>query len=190
MTGQDALPPSLDGVTAERSAGFAGAPDGYVRLWTPHRMAYIQSHHAQESDDECPFCRAPRLADQEALIVARGEHAFVVLNLYPYNAGHVLVCPYRHVGLYDEASDAETAEIADLTQTAMRVLRATMRCDGFNIGMNQGRLAGAGIAEHLHQHVVPRWSADANFMPIVAGTKAMPRLLGEVRDEIAAAWPR
>ncbi|MCA1942682.1 MAG: HIT domain-containing protein [Yonghaparkia sp.] len=190
MTQRDAEQPSLDGVEAEPASRFAAAPDGYERLWTPHRMAYIQSHHVQESDDECPFCRVPRETDEEALIVARGEHAFVVLNLYPYNTGHLLVCPYRHVGLYDEATEAEAAEIAALTQTAMRVLRATMRCDGFNIGMNQGRLAGAGIAEHLHQHVVPRWSADANFMPIVAGTKAMPRLLGEVRAEIAAAWPR
>jgi ATP adenylyltransferase len=190
MTRQDAERPSLDGVEAEPASRFAAAPDGYERLWTPHRMAYIQSHHVQESDDECPFCRAPRASDEEALIVARGEHAYVVLNLYPYNTGHVLVCPYRHVGLYDEATGAETAEVAALTQTAMRVLRATMRCDGFNIGMNQGRLAGAGIAEHLHQHIVPRWSADANFMPIVAGTKAMPRLLGDVRAELAAAWPR
>lgn len=188
--GEDAAPASIDDVTVERAAGFAAVPDRYARLWTPHRMAYIQSHHVEESSDECPFCRAPRLTDEQALIVARGELAYVVLNLYPYNSGHVLVCPTRHIGLYDEATEAETAEIAALTQTAMRVLRETMRCDGFNIGMNQGRLAGAGIAEHLHQHIVPRWSADANFMPIIAGTKAMPRLLGDVRDEIAAAWPR
>lgn len=190
MTDHDAERPSLGGVEAEPASGFVGVPDSYERLWTPHRMAYIQSHHAQESDDACPFCRAPDLTDEQSLIVARGELCFVVLNLYPYNSGHLLVCPYRHVGLYDEATDAEAAEIAALTQTAMRVLRATMRCEGFNIGMNQGRLAGAGIAGHLHQHIVPRWSADANFMPIIAGTKAMPRLLDEVRVQIAAAWPR
>lgn len=189
MTQQDAGRASLDGVEAEAASGFAAAPDAYARLWTPHRMAYIESHHVQESTDECPFCRAPGLPDDQALIVARGEHAYVVLNLYPYNSGHLLVCPVRHVALYDEATEAEAVEIAALTQTAMRVLRSTLRCDGFNIGMNQGRIAGAGIAGHLHQHVVPRWSADANFMPIIAGTKAMPRLLGDVREELARAWP-
>ncbi|MBH0097516.1 HIT domain-containing protein, partial [Psychrobacter sp. NZS113] len=109
--------------------------------------------------------------------------------LFPYNSGHLLVCPYRHVPLYDEATDEETAEIASLTQTAMRVLRETSKAHGFNIGMNQGALAGAGIANHLHQHVVPRWATDSNFFPIVAGTKAIPRLLGEVREELAKAWP-
>lgn len=189
MTEPDAPLPSLDGVEAEPASGFVGVTDSHARLWNPHRMVYIQSHHVQESQDECPFCRAPTLSDGDALIVARGRLAYVVLNLYPYNSGHVLVCPYRHVALYDEATDAEIAEIGALTQVAMRVLRSSLHCDGFNIGMNQGRLAGAGIAGHLHQHVVPRWSADANFMPIIAGTKSMPRLLGEVRDELARAWP-
>ncbi len=119
----------------------------------------------------------------------RGEHAYVLLNLFPYNAGHVLVCPYRHVALYDEATDEEVAEIADLTRTAMRVLRADSRCDGFNIGMNQGAIAGAGVADHLHQHVVPRWSADANFLPIIGATKALPVLLGDTWRSLSAAWP-
>ena len=121
--------------------------------------------------------------------MARGEHAYVLLNLYPYNSGHLLVCPYRHIAQYDEATAAEVAEIGELTQTAMRVLTATSGCQGFNIGMNQGRIAGAGIAAHLHQHIVPRWSLDSNFFPIIAGTKAVPRLLGEVRDEVSRAWP-
>jgi ATP adenylyltransferase len=112
-----------------------------------------------------------------------------LLNLFPYNSGHLLVCPYRHVATYDEATPEEVAEIGSLTQTAMTVLTATSGAHGYNIGMNQGRVAGAGIAEHLHQHVVPRWALDANFFPIIAGTKALPRLLGEVRAEIAAAWP-
>ena len=99
------------------------------------------------------------------------------------------MCPYRHVALYDDATEDETAEIASLTQTAMRVLRATSHCDGFNLGMNQGEIAGAGIAAHLHQHIVPRWALDSNFFPIIAGTKAIPKLLGDVRREIAAAWP-
>lgn len=175
----------------EDASAFAGVPDGFQRLWTPYRLAYIKSNAEQEPvSDDCPFCVAPMLEDDKALIVARGEHAFVLLNLYPYNSGHLLVCPYRHVATYDQATVEETAEIASLTQTAMRVLTNTAGAHGHNIGMNQGRIAGAGIAEHLHQHIVPRWALDSNFFPIVAGTKAIPRLLGEVRAELAAAWPR
>jgi ATP adenylyltransferase len=172
-----------------RIDGAVGVPDAYQRLWVPHRIAYIQSNHVEESDDGCPFCRAPSLPDEEALIVARGEHAFVLLNLFPYNSGHLLVCPYRHVPLYDEATDDEVREIGSLTQVAMRVLRDDSRCDGFNIGLNQGRIAGAGVADHLHQHVVPRWASDANFFPIIAETKALPVLLGDTRAALAAAWP-
>lgn len=173
---------------AESASDFAGVPDAFQRLWTPHRLVYIQDGQ-QPAKDECPFCRAPGLEDEQALIVARGRHAYALLNLYPYNSGHLLVCPYRHIATYDEASPEEVAEIGSLTQTAMRVLKKVAHCDGFNLGMNQGRIAGAGIAEHLHQHIVPRWALDSNFFPIVAGTKAVPRLLGEVRDEIAAGWP-
>lgn len=174
----------------EEAAAFAGVPDAFQRLWTPYRIAYIRRGSEPEFRNEvCPFCVAPTLPDAESLIVARGTHAFVLLNLYPYNSGHLLVCPYRHVSTYDLATDEEVAEIGSLTQTAMRVLTETAGAHGFNLGMNQGRIAGAGVAEHLHQHVVPRWALDANFMPIVAGTKAIPRLLGEVRDEVAAAWP-
>nr|WP_216845684.1 HIT domain-containing protein [Rathayibacter sp. VKM Ac-2857] len=157
-------------------------------MWTPHRMVYIQK--GQPGDDDCPFCVAPTLSDEEALIVARGEHAFVLLNLFPYNSGHLLICPYRHIPLYDEATPEEVAEIGALTQTAMRVIREVSSNDGFNLGMNQGAVAGAGIAAHLHQHVVPRWATDANFFPIIARTKALPQLLGDVRASLAAAWPR
>jgi ATP adenylyltransferase len=176
----------LDG--AEPSSAFAGVPDGFQRLWTPHRIAYIQQG-GQSPGDDCVFCTAPTLSDEQALIVHRGEHAFALLNLFPYNSGHLLVCPYRHVATYDQATVEETAEIASITQTAMRVIQTTSRADGFNIGMNQGAIAGAGIAAHLHQHIVPRWATDANFFPIIARTKALPRLLGEVRDELATAWP-
>lgn len=174
----------------EPAEGFAAVPDAFQRLWTPYRIAYIKVNTEQEpAGDNCPFCAAPTLSDEQALIVHRGTYAYVLLNLYPYNSGHLLVCPYRHVATYDEATDEEVAEIGSLTQVAMRVLTETAQCHGFNIGMNQGRIAGAGVAEHLHQHIVPRWALDANFFPIIAGTKAVPRLLGEVRDEIAAAWP-
>lgn len=187
MTGSDGRG-EFEGVEIESSADFAAVPDAFQRLWTPHRLVYITAG-PQPHKDECPFCVAPSLSDEKALIVARGKTAFALLNLYPYNAGHLLVCPYRHVASYDDATEEEIFEIAALTQTAMRVLRATAKCEGFNIGMNQGGIAGAGVAEHLHQHIVPRWPQDSNFFPIIAGTKAMPRLLGEVRAEIAAAWP-
>lgn len=167
---------------------LAGVPDEFQRLWTPHRMVYIQNGQ-QPEEHECPFCWAPSVSDSESLIVARGRHAYVLLNLFPYNSGHVLVCPYRHIPTYDLATDDEVAEIGSLTQTAMRVLREVSRNDGFNIGMNQGVVAGAGIAGHLHQHIVPRWAQDANFMPIIAKTKALPRLLSDVRQSIANAWP-
>ncbi len=159
----------------EDAASFAAVPDAFQRLWTPYRIAYIRE--GSEPDYQpgaCPFCVAPTLSDEEALIVARGTHAYVLLNLYPYNSGHLLVCPYRHVALYDEATDEEVAEIGSLTQTAMRVLTATSGAHGYNIGMNQGRLAGAGVADHLHQHVVPRWALDSNFLPIIAGHEGDP----------------
>ncbi|MBD3751476.1 MAG: HIT domain-containing protein [Micrococcales bacterium] len=170
------------------SSEYAGVPDGFQRLWTPHRMAYIQAG-ADAMRAACPFCAAPGKTDADGLIVHRGTSAYVLLNLFPYNSGHLLVCPYRHVAAYDLATTEETQEIAELTQTAMRVLRAVSRCDGFNIGMNQGAVAGAGVDEHLHQHVVPRWASDANFFPIIARTKALPQLLGDVRETLAAAWP-
>ncbi len=178
-----------DGQQLESAGAFAGVPDEFQRLWTPHRMVYISDRRGHH-DADCPFCRAPSLADEEALIVARGEHAYVLLNLYPYASGHILVCPYRHVASYDDATHAEIGEIATLTQTAMRVITAVARNDGFNVEINQGAVAGAGIAHHLHQHVVPRWSNDSNFMPIIAKTKNLPTLLGDVRASISSAWPK
>jgi len=173
----------------EPESAFGRVPDAFQRLWTPHRMAYINAGADVNRGTGCPFCAAPGRSEEDGLIVHRGEHAFVLLNLFPYNSGHLLICPYRHVGLYDEASTEETAEIAYLTQVAMGVLRRVSRCDGFNIGMNQGQVAGAGVEEHLHQHVVPRWASDANFFPIIAKTKALPQLLGDVRVALAEAWP-
>ena len=173
-------------VTAESSKEFAGDPDGLDRLWTPHRMVYLNK---ETGESGCPFCTAPTRSDEDGLIVARGKTAYVIMNLYPYNTGHIMVCPYRHVATYDLATAEEVAEIGLLSQIAMRVLTETMDCVGFNLGMNQGEVAGAGIAEHLHQHIVPRWRNDANFFPIIAKTKAMPRLLGEVRELLAQHWP-
>ncbi|WP_143459050.1 HIT domain-containing protein [Leifsonia sp. ALI-44-B] len=175
-------------VRIDDAAHLAGVPDEFQRLWTPHRMVYIEKGQ-QPEEHECPFCYAPSLSDEDGLIVARGEHAYVLLNLFPYNSGHLLVCPYRHIATYDQATPEEVAEIGALTQTAMRVIREVSHNHGFNIGMNQGEVAGAGIAAHLHQHIVPRWQHDANFLPIIAKTKALPQLLGDVRASLAAAWP-
>jgi ATP adenylyltransferase len=150
-------------------------------------MVYIQNG-TQPHKDDCPFCLAPDMSDPEGLIVHRGKTAYALLNLFPYNSGHLLVCPYRHISTYDEATAEEVAEIGAITQKAMKVLTKVSSAHGFNIGMNQGIVAGAGIAEHLHQHIVPRWANDANFFPIIAQTKALPRLLEEVRADVAAAW--
>ena len=180
----------MDDAELESSSDFAGVPDAFQRLWTPHRMVYIENNTSGANAGVDPFCVAPTKSDEDALIVARGKTAYVLLNLYPYNSGHLLVCPYRHVAMYDEATTEELTEMGTLTQTAMRVLSEVAHCEGFNIGMNQGRIAGAGVADHLHQHIVPRWSTDANFFPIIAHTKALPQLLGEMRDQLAAAWPK
>jgi ATP adenylyltransferase len=183
---------SDDPLVIRDAATGAAVPDAFQRLWNPHRMAYIDAGRegrGRGHDDDCPFCAAPGMSDEDALIVARGEHAYVLLNLFPYNNGHLLVCPYRHVPLYDEATPEETREIAELTQTAMRVLRTVSHCDGFNIGMNQGEVAGAGVAAHLHQHIVPRWASDANFFPVIARTKSMSQLLGDTRRLVAEGWP-
>lgn len=175
----------------ERAQDLAGQPDGFERLWTPHRMVYIggEGKPADDSAEQCPFCRAPGRSDADGLLVHRGETAYVVLNLYPYSPGHLMVCPYRHVCAYVDLTSQETLEVATLTQTAISVLTDVSGPHGFNIGMNQGAVAGAGIAAHLHQHVVPRWGGDSNFMPIIARTRALPVLLGQTREWLAAAWP-
>jgi ATP adenylyltransferase len=167
-----------------------GIPDRWARLWTPHRMAYVTAggQGATASESVCPFDRIPTLPDPEALIVARGVSVYAVLNLYPYNPGHLMVVPFRHVADYTELDEVERIELGEFTSRAMTVLRNVSRPHGFNIGINAGESAGAGIAAHLHQHVVPRWGGDANFMPVIGGTKVLPQLLGETRELLAAAW--
>ena len=167
-----------------------GQPDALERLWTPYRMAYIRGENkpADASSGECPFCRVPSLSDADGLIVHRGEHAYAVLNLYPYSAGHLMVCPYRHVAEYVDTTDEEAAEMTALTKDAVRAIRKVSGAPGFNIGMNQGAAGGAGISAHLHQHVVPRWIGDQNFMPIIGRTKTLPELLGDTRAILAEAW--
>jgi len=172
--------------------GLVGAPDGWQRLWAPHRMAYLKGENRPDISgdaDSCPFCRVPTLTDEEGLIVARGSHVYAVLNLYPYNAGHMLICTYRHVAEYTNITDDERDEMALFTQCAMEALRIAAGAQGFNLGMNQGALSGAGVAPHIHQHIVPRWSGDANFMPIIGQTKVLPALLQQTRVLIVGAWP-
>lgn len=175
---------------AEPAAQFPGEPDGFGRLWTPHRMAYIEGDRpSKDAGEGCPFCAAPHKNDVDGLIVHRGTTCFVVMNLFPYNPGHLLVCPYRHVPYYIDLTDEETLEFTALTKAGIRALKAASDPVGFNLGMNQGDVAGAGVAAHLHQHIVPRWGGDMNFMPIIGRTKALPVLLEDSRSRIAAAWP-
>ncbi len=177
-------------MTAEAQDGV-GAPDALQRLWTPHRMAYIKREGESGSEAgaaQCPFCRISTMADAEGLVVARGATVYAVLNLYPYNPGHLMVVPYRHVADYPDLTIQETTELATFTQRAMLACRQAAAPHGFNIGINQGSVGGAGIAAHLHQHVVPRWGGDANFMPVVAGTKVLPQLLAETHTLLVNAW--
>lgn len=174
----------------QESFGGAGMPDAWQRLWAPHRLEYLRGENRplDTNDVPCPFCRIPTLSDEEGLIVARGKTAYVVMNLYPYNAGHLLVCAYRHVSDLTDLTDEERNELSSLTAHSMRTLRKVSNAPGFNIGMNQGEVSGAGVAAHIHQHVVPRWGGDANFMPIIAGVKVLPQLLSQTRADLAAAW--
>ncbi|NDG65227.1 MAG: HIT domain-containing protein, partial [Planctomycetes bacterium] len=144
-------------------------PDHWARLWAPHRLEYLKGENRPLSDNEvaCPFCRIPTLSNEEGLIVARGETAYVVMNLYPYNAGHLLICAFRHVPDLTDLTEIERNEISALSAHAMKTLRKVSNPAGFNLGMNQGAISGAGVADHIHQHVVPRWAGDANFMPII-----------------------
>lgn len=177
---------------SDQPADFAGRPDAFERLWTPHRMVYIGGENKPDDDSvaSCPFCSIPGRTDEDGLIVARGETGYVVLNLYPYNPGHLLVCPYRHVSSYTDLSKDERDEFGELTAHSIRALQLASRPAGLNTGTNQGAVAGAGIAAHLHQHVIPRWMGDSNFFPIIAETKALPQVLGETWKLLTDAWER
>jgi ATP adenylyltransferase len=160
-------------------------------LWTPWRMAYV----AAERTGGCIFCEKPAAqADEENLILQRGRFVFSMLNLYPYNTGHLMIAPYRHTADFTDLTRDELLEMGLFTQQHIAALRRAMRPDGFNLGMNLGTIAGAGVADHLHLHVVPRWAGDTNFMPIVAGTKVMPELLQttyqKLREALAALQER
>ena len=153
-------------------------------LWAPWRIEYIRS----PKHDGCIFCDFPREnRDRERLILYRGEKAFIIMNNYPYNPGHVMIAPYRHVGRWEDLTDEELLEIMKLSQLMIKALKRVMNPHGFNMGVNLGRVAGAGIDDHVHLHIVPRWNGDTNFMPVIADTKVIPESLEEAYDELKAA---
>jgi ATP adenylyltransferase len=168
----------------------AGEPDHLQRLWTPHRMTYIAEAPVQHNSSKPsrPFTDIPKLPDEDGLIVARGELVYVVLNLYPYNPGHLMVVPYRRVSELEDLTEAESAELMAFTQKAIRVIKGVSNPMGFNVGLNLGKVSGGSLAEHLHIHVVPRWIGDANFITIIGGVKVVPQLLSETRHLLAAEW--
>ncbi|MEV5651184.1 HIT domain-containing protein [Nocardia sp. NPDC052254] len=175
----------------------AGDPDRLQRLWTPYRMSYItgavadRDSAAEEKSSaglKHPFTEIPKMSDEDGLVIARGEWVFAVLNLYPYNPGHMMVVPYRRVANLEDLTAEESAELMAFTQRAIRVMKQVSRPEGFNVGLNLGGVAGGSLADHLHQHIVPRWGGDANFITVVGGVKVMPQLLRETRALLAGAW--
>jgi ATP adenylyltransferase len=156
------------------------------RLWAPWRLEYVQSADEQEG---CVFCLALRDETDEPLVVHRGERAFVLLNKFPYAAGHLMVAPSRHVGGLIDLDDEEALEVHRLTAASLRALDGAFRPEGYNVGWNLGRVAGAGVVDHVHLHVVPRWAGDTNFMPVLADVRVIPEALADTKRRLAAAWP-
>lgn len=155
------------------------------RLWAPHRLAYVTT------DDDaggCPLCRIPAMSDVDGMVVARGGSVYAVLNKHPYNPGHLMVLPYRHIAELEDLTQAESDELMSFTRAAVVAIKSTSSPQGFNVGLNLGGVAGGSLAAHLHQHVVPRWSGDANFITVLGGTKVIPQVLAETRDLLADAW--
>jgi ATP adenylyltransferase len=169
-----------------------GERDHLQRLWTPYRMTYLAGAPMMRDNDkpEEPFTDIPQLSDEDGLVVARGELVYAVLNLYPYNPGHLMVVPYRRLSEIEDLTDAESAELMAFIQKAIRVIKNVSRPHGFNVGLNLGTSAGGSLAEHLHVHVVPRWGGDANFITIVGGAKVIPQLLRETRQLLATEWAK
>lgn len=161
--------------------------DGTDRLWTPWRMQYVGNG---TGEDGCVFCTRQQASDDvSSLILHRSTHAFIIMNLFPYNTAHCMIVPNRHVDSYESMAPEALADAAQLLPPLLRALRRVLRPAGFNVGTNIGAVSGAGIAEHLHQHVIPRWLGDANFMPIIAGTMVLPELIpvtyAKVRAELS-----
>jgi ATP adenylyltransferase len=158
------------------------------RIWAPWRLEYVKGA-SKDPGDECIFCAKPAAGDDEAnLIVHRGERCFVILNLFPYTSGHLMVAPYEHLATLPELDVDTVAETMALAQRAMQVLEAAYSPHGYNVGFNQGRVAGAGVEHHIHMHVVPRWGGDTNFMPVLADTRVMPQSLEESYAALRGAF--
>jgi len=155
-------------------------------LWAPWRLEYIQQADEQPG---CVFCLAAEAADEDGLVVRRGRRAFVLLNKFPYASGHLMVAPFRHVGELGALEPDEAAEIHELASAGLNALRAVYEPEGFNLGWNLGRIAGAGVVDHVHEHVVPRWAGDTNFMPVLADVKVLPEHIAQTRERLASAWP-
>jgi ATP adenylyltransferase len=155
------------------------------QLWAPWRLEYVQSADEQPG---CVFCLARDGDDEERLVVRRSERALVVLNKFPYASGHLMVAPARHAGELADLEEAEALELHRLAVDALEALGETYAPDGYNLGWNLGRVAGAGVVDHVHLHVVPRWNGDTNFMPVLADVKVLPEHLAETRRKLAAAW--
>ena len=160
----------------------AGEPDRLERLWAPYRMAYI----AKRSKD--PFVEAPQGSDEDGLIIARGKTVYALLNLFPYNAGHLMVVPYRKESQLENLTQEESQELMAFAQKAVRVLKRVSRPEAINVGLNLGRASGGSVGDHLHLHVVPRWPGDSNFMTVLDGTKVLPQLLQDTRRVLAEGW--
>lgn len=173
-----------------------GDVDHLERLWTPYRMTYLAEavgtplEGTGSARSEQPFTDIPTLSDEDGLVVARGEHVYAVLNLYPYNPGHLMVVPYRRFSEMEDLTEAESVELMAFIQKAIRVIKAVSRPHGFNVGLNLGSSAGGSLAEHLHVHVVPRWGGDANFITIIGGSKVIPQLLRDTRRLLADEWAK
>ncbi len=156
------------------------------RLWAPWRLDYIKGPKA----DECIFCTKPDGGDDRAsYIVHRGEHCFAILNAFPYNNGHLMISPYRHVPSIEELEGDALLELMTLAQSGIAALRDAYGPEGFNLGINQGKVAGAGVEHHVHLHIVPRWGADTNFMPVIGDTRVLPQSLDDSYDDLTRSWP-
>jgi ATP adenylyltransferase len=156
------------------------------QLWAPWRLEYIERADEQGG---CIFCRALESDDESGLLLRRGREAFALLNRFPYASGHLMVAPVRHAGEFSELGDGEVLEIHRLAGQGMGALAQLYGPQGFNLGWNLGRIAGAGVTDHVHLHVVPRWAGDTNFMPVLADLKVLPEHLEETRGKLATTWP-
>lgn len=180
---------AADGIVVDSGLGN---PDHLQRLWAPYRMAYIADPgaggRAADGRVSDPFLRIPELDDEEGLIIARGSFVYCVLNLYPYNSGHMMVVPYRKVANLEDLTPEESKELMVFAQTAVKTVKAVSGPDAINVGLNLGRASGGSVADHLHMHIVPRWAGDSNFMTVIDGTKVLPQLLRDTRRLLADAW--